>query len=150
MNSHNHPMMGSIGSWLYRALGGLRVDPAGPGFARFFIEPCFVDELNNVSTELETVKGNVLSKWVRQQEAWDLTVRIPVGSVAQIRLRSQDITAIYCGGVNLLSNLHPAPVIGIDEVTVEAGMIILTTLSGTYSFQIEIQKGLEKVPPSGM
>ena len=39
MNSHNHPMLGSVGSWLYRAIGGIRADEEGPGFAAFEVRP---------------------------------------------------------------------------------------------------------------
>ena len=45
MNSHNHPMMGSVGAWFYRVLAGIRAHPGGPGFARFSVRPEIVPGL---------------------------------------------------------------------------------------------------------
>ena len=34
MNSHNHPMFGSVGSWFYKALAGISLAPKRPGSSR--------------------------------------------------------------------------------------------------------------------
>ncbi len=41
MNSHNHPMMGSVSAWFYKYLAGINVDPNAPGFKRFIVRPLF-------------------------------------------------------------------------------------------------------------
>ena len=45
MNSHNHPMFGSVGAWFYSALAGINPDPVAPGFQRIRIEPQVVRDL---------------------------------------------------------------------------------------------------------
>ena len=39
MNSHNHPMFGSIGAWFYEALAGINFDDQEPGYRRIRIAP---------------------------------------------------------------------------------------------------------------
>lgn len=39
MNSHNHPMFGSVGTWLYETLAGINLDDKQPGYRRIRIEP---------------------------------------------------------------------------------------------------------------
>ena len=86
MNSHNHPMMGSIGSWLYRALAGIIANPDGPGFSKVQIKPNFVNELVSIDIKLETVKGLILSSWLRENDQIHLNISIPVGCEAELFL----------------------------------------------------------------
>jgi hypothetical protein len=48
MNSHNHPMMGSVGSWLYKYAVGVLPDVRRPGFEKFTIKPYILDQLTFV------------------------------------------------------------------------------------------------------
>ncbi len=84
MNSHNHPMLGSIGSWFYRALGGINVDPRRPGYRRIVIRPQMVRDLASVSATVETVRGPVTSSWTHSPGKITLEVTIPVNSEAQV------------------------------------------------------------------
>ena len=84
MNSHNHPMLGSVGSWFYKYLGGITIDPAGPGFAVFNIRPCAVDGLTYVRASLNTPHGRIMVAWERQNEVFTLKVTVPAGSQARV------------------------------------------------------------------
>ena len=89
MNSHNHPAFASVGSWLYRFLGGLRLGGDGDSdshsdsharrdacgapegafeggaFARVIFGPHVVNDtrLGHVATSMTTVRGPVQSAW---------------------------------------------------------------------------------------
>ena len=63
MNSHNHPMLGSIGAWFYRAVAGIQADASGPGFARFDLRPHIDSRLTFARATLATVRGEIESSW---------------------------------------------------------------------------------------
>ena len=74
MNSHNHPMFGSIGAWFYKALAGINPDPAKPGFERVVIAPQVVRDLKWASGSLDTIRGTVASSWSRSDNGLRLEV----------------------------------------------------------------------------
>lgn len=86
MNSHNHPMFGSIGAWMYESLAGINFDPKEPGYRRIRIEPQVVRDLNWVSGTINTVRGTVSSSWTRTGEVLRLEVTIPLGSTAEVHV----------------------------------------------------------------
>ena len=63
MNSHNHPMFGSVGSWLYKALAGINLAPDAIGFEKIRIEPQMVRDLRHAAGSVQTYRGTrVLSR----------------------------------------------------------------------------------------
>lgn len=84
MNSHNHPMYGSIGAWFYRYLAGIRPDSGAPGFQHFVVSPYFPDELVYVDANLETMMGNVSAGWQKEAGALLLSVCVPFGCTCEI------------------------------------------------------------------
>jgi alpha-L-rhamnosidase len=73
--SRNHHMYGSIESWFYRDLAGIR--PAEPGFESVRIEPQVPADLESVAASVETVRGTVASAWEQTGDAFVLDVTVP-------------------------------------------------------------------------
>jgi alpha-L-rhamnosidase len=141
MNSHNHPMMGSVGSWFYKALGGITVDPAGPGFARFNLRPWVVGSLTHVTSSLQTVRGPIESAWTRetgQVGGVTLRVTIPVGSQARVSVPKPGAGSAYrvTEGQHTLwldgKKGEDAP--GIAYLQEEERFVTFECGSGTYEF----------------
>lgn len=86
MNSHNHPMFGSVGSWFYKALAGINPDPEGVGFGKVRLEPQVVRDLAYASGSVDTVRGRVSCSWKRSAQSVSLEAVIPVGSEAEVVL----------------------------------------------------------------
>ena len=84
MNSHNHPMMGSVDSWFYKYLLGIVPDIAHPGFERFTIRPYIVGDLRFAEGEFRSIKGPIRSAWRKEKGSLALDVSIPAGSVATV------------------------------------------------------------------
>ncbi len=84
MNSHNHPMFGSVGAWLYKALAGISLAPGSVGFEKIRIAPQMVRDLRHAAGSTRTVRGEVSSSWSRDERSVRLEVVIPVGSEAEI------------------------------------------------------------------
>lgn len=90
MNSHNHPMMGSIGSWFYKYLLGLVPDFDDPGFSTFTVKPCYPDGLDYASGSLKTVKGKISVSWERKGRSVSLKLTVPGNSTAVVYVPGKD------------------------------------------------------------
>ncbi len=84
MNSHNHPMMGSVGSWFYKYLVGILPDLTGPGFEKFTIKPYILNELNFAEGEFHSIKGIIKSAWRKENGFVHLDLTIPGNSSATV------------------------------------------------------------------
>lgn len=143
MNSHNHPMFGSVGAWFYKALAGIDLDPEKPGFERIRIAPGAVRDLEWASGDTMTLRGQVLSRWSRTPDSFRLEVLIPVGSTAEIHLPKlnnwRDVEVTESGRTIWKGEKLVAGAEGItagketrDEIVLEAG-------SGRYVFEVKGQ-----------
>ena len=84
MNSHNHPMLGSVGAWFYRAIAGLQADPTWPGFEHFDIRPNIISGLDYARASLKTIRGTIECGWQAANGKLLLDLFIPVGSQARV------------------------------------------------------------------
>jgi alpha-L-rhamnosidase len=84
MNSHNHPMLGSVGGWFFQAIGGINPDPRAPGFRRILIRPQVVRDLVSASATVETLRGPVTTSWTHSPGKVTVEVTIPVNSEAEV------------------------------------------------------------------
>ena len=90
MNSHNHPMYGSVYKWLYGTLCGIK--PVAPGCAEFEIAPHYPTGLLSAQAHVDTVKGQVSVRWVKRFGHTCLYVTVPFGAKAHIRLPDGTVT----------------------------------------------------------
>jgi len=74
--SRNHHMFGSVDSWFYSHLAGIK--PIEPGFREISIKPYFPDNLSKISAEVNTPFGSVSVKWDRKSgNHIDISITIP-------------------------------------------------------------------------
>jgi alpha-L-rhamnosidase len=129
MNSFNHYAYGAIGDWLYRVVAGIEVDPDAPGYKRILIQPQPGGGLTYAKACLDSIYGRIESKWVLEDDCFQLTVRIPPNTVGMIHLPGHLIDDITEQGQNLnkVNDIH--------EIQRGVGRIILTVGSGVYHFR---------------
>ncbi|CCH02681.1 alpha-L-rhamnosidase [Fibrella aestuarina BUZ 2] len=84
--SMNHIMFGEIGAWYYKGLGGIKPDPARPGFKHVLLEPHFVAGLDGFDATHEGPYGTIRSAWKRTKKGVTYSVTIPPNSTATLRL----------------------------------------------------------------
>jgi alpha-L-rhamnosidase len=141
MNSHDHAMFGSVGSWFYRALGGINLEGESVGYRHIRIEPQVVRDLTHVCASTETIRGTVASSWTHANGEITLDVRIPVGSDARIVIPKDeyvtDFTITEGGQVVFEKGHYVAGDAGIANATAEKnGDIILEVGSCSYFFKL--------------
>ncbi len=94
MNSHNHPMLGSVDSWFYKYVLGILPDISNPGFEKFSIHPLIFNELNFAEGEYISVKGKIKCAWEKRAGFFNLHVTIPENSVADVYIPTKNIKTI--------------------------------------------------------
>ena len=83
-SSHNHFMLGHITEWFYAGLGGIKPDPAAPGWKKFIIKPAIVGDLTWVKAHYDSPYGRIVSHWKRSGRNVVMDVIVPANSSATI------------------------------------------------------------------
>jgi alpha-L-rhamnosidase len=84
--SLNHIMFGEIGAWIYKGLGGIKPDPAHPGFKNVLLAPHFVEGLDHFEATHDGPYGTISSSWTKSAKKVNYTVIVPANSTATVML----------------------------------------------------------------
>ncbi len=139
MNSHNHPMFGSVGSWLYKALAGINQAAGSVGFEKIRIAPQMVRDLRFAAGTTRTVRGEVTSSWSRDEHSVRLEAVIPVGSRAEIiipQFNLENVTIREGDQVIWDGKGYGAGVAGVQSVDKAQGNFIINVGSGRYDLKL--------------
>lgn len=82
MNSHCHPMYGAADYWLYAYIVGVQIKDAGCNVIK--VKPYFPEKLMSAQAEIDTVKGSITVRWMKQFGELALWVDVPFGVEAEI------------------------------------------------------------------
>jgi alpha-L-rhamnosidase len=138
MNSHNHPMFGSIGTYFYEFLAGIDRAANAPGYTRLRIAPNVVRDLQYASGSIETIRGAAASNWMRDGDTLRLQVTVPFGSTAEVVLPNLNLrnATVTEGGKPVWSDgKYQAGDPGIVSAKEANGAVTLEVGSGTYNFE---------------
>jgi len=81
--SHSHPMFGSVVTWFYSAVGGIKPDPARAGWKHFMIEPKPVADLTYCKSSYNSLFGKIRSEWKKNDKGdLDVVIEVPANSSA--------------------------------------------------------------------
>lgn len=129
MNSHNHPMMGSVGTWFYKYVIGIHPDIRHPGFDEFVIRPVIFDELEFAEGELNTIKGLVKSAWRKKGASVYLDITIPHNAAATVYVPAKN------AGIVTESGRKTGKSKEITLLKEENGYAVFRVASGNYHFK---------------
>ncbi len=97
MNSLNHYTYGSIVQWMYENICGLTAKEEG--FKTFYVAPEYTDRFSYVDMRYDSPKGTILIKWKKQENAYELYVKVPFDTTAIVKLPgSKDEDMILTSG----------------------------------------------------
>jgi alpha-L-rhamnosidase len=131
MNSHNHPMMGSVGSWFYKYVLGINSDFDHPGFEQFTVRPYIFNDLNFAEGELSTVKGVVKTAWKKEGKNLTFDIVIPGNSSAIVHIPAVSPKSVT------ESNKQLKRIREIEFLHEEPGYAVCRVGSGSYRFKSE-------------
>ncbi|WP_309500608.1 alpha-L-rhamnosidase-related protein, partial [Streptomyces shenzhenensis] len=88
--SYNHYSKGAVVSFLHQYTAGIRLpatpDAAAAGYRRFVIAPCPGGGLTSASARHDALHGTITSHWQLTGDHLTLTVQVPPGTEAEVRL----------------------------------------------------------------
>lgn len=129
--SLNHIMFGEIGAWFYKALGGIKPDPASPGFKNILLEPNFVSGLEKFEATYKSTYGTITSSWKRSAGKIAYSITIPANTSATLRLHINKGEKVYENGKLFLSPSEKSlDLAASDELKV------YKLPAGTYRFEL--------------
>jgi hypothetical protein len=130
--SQNHCMLGHAEEWFYRGLGGIRPDPAGPGFKRFIVAPQVVGDLVSTTATYRSMYGNIVSDWRREGDQLTLDVTVPANSSATVFVPTKDAASVA------ESNKPAAQADGITFLRVAPNAAVYNVQAGHYRFRSQM------------
>ena len=86
-NSKNHHFYGHISAWFIQELAGLKPNPKVTDISEFEISPNFISQLNRAKAYYDSVFGRVYVEWIREDGKIVLTVKAPLGTKGDIKLK---------------------------------------------------------------
>jgi alpha-L-rhamnosidase len=128
MNSHNHPMMGSVSAWFHKYLGGINPDPDAPGFKRIIIRPYPLGDLTWARAEYKSPYGPIRSYWSKDNAAFTLKVTVPVNTTARVYVPARDAASVR------VEDKQASMAEGVKVVGPQEGAIVFEVGSGDYEF----------------
>lgn len=87
-SSYDHYSLGSVVSWLYEYVLGIRRDPEYPGYKRFMLCP-EISSFPYAGGSIDTPYGRIASKWEKTEEGMTYSCIIPPNTSAELILDGQ-------------------------------------------------------------
>ena len=147
MNSHNHHMFASAGTFFYNVLAGINRGE-GAAYEQIRIEPQLVHGLNWVSAQTMTPYGQLESAWRRLGAGYELKINIPIGSEATVYLpvlKLSDLAVIESGKAVYLDGKAQGGVFGVSGFIKQGDRLVGKVGSGRYAFTTVEREQLKTV-----
>lgn len=101
--SNNHLMLGHLMEWFYNSLGGIGQTENSVAYKEVKIEPCFIDEINEVKTSFDSPYGLIVSAWKKEETSTVLNAEIPANSTGVIVIPTKNISGVSMNKKSLTS-----------------------------------------------
>jgi len=117
--SRDHYFQGTVVQWLYENVAGLR--PGDAGYRTFTVRPDGRTGVDWARTSVRTVRGTASAAWSAVDGSLRLSVRVPVGSSAEVHVPAPGRSAARAPG-------------GARFVRVEPGFVVYEVGHGSWEF----------------
>jgi len=136
MNSHNHIMLGSVDTWFYKTLTGIK--SVEPSWNSIQIKLFIPDDMGYATSSINTIKGRISSAWEKLEKELIITIEIPVGCKAEVWIPITDVNNNIKEGENFIwkegeKNESKSDIV-FNEV--KKDHIVFNVGSGYYKFSV--------------
>ena len=137
MNSQNHIMLGSVDTWFYNTLAGIK--SLLPGWEKFRIKPFIANDLTFAQASLKVNRGLIYSAWEKNDSQFKLHTTIPVGCKSEVWIPyGNDKDVIYeRENIILKKGKLITSQIGIELKTIEDNYAVFNLGSGDFEFTVK-------------
>ena len=129
--TNNHIMYGSVDTWFYGTLGGIRADESKDDPDRLVLTPYFDAGLSHCRAVRDLAGGRVRSEWRKHPGRTEWEIDIPANAAARVIVPVADAARISEGGRAIREGIP-----GIRDVNEEAGRVSFAVGSGRYRLAI--------------
>ena len=135
-NSQIHTCYTGIGGYFIKGFGGIRPNPAQLGMQNMIIKPALVGDLTFANTEYESMYGNVVVNWKKEEKGATFHIEVPVNTTAKVYLPAKSKEGIQENGV-LAENAENVTFVGTEKSKAVGNYIIYNITSGVYNFKVD-------------
>jgi hypothetical protein len=128
VRSYCHYFLGTYDEWFYQNLAGIQ--NAKNGYETVTIRPEIFPELGYVDASVETVRGKLASSWKVENNNLSISVKVPIGTTADILLPVAESGNVLLNGEAL--SLQP----GVLEIGTAGDRTLVRVVGGTYNFDL--------------
>jgi alpha-L-rhamnosidase len=128
VESRIHTCFTGVSSWFTKSLGGIRPDPASPGYQSFLIKPVIGGDLKFAEFTTESPYGTIRNRWERSGDNLKMFVTVPPNSIAKVFIPTTKPASLTEGGKPI------AEVKGITDLKFEGGQASFKAAAGSYQF----------------
>jgi alpha-L-rhamnosidase len=96
--THIHSCFTSLDSWFYQGLAGIRPDDSGAGFKKIIIKPAIVGDLTWVKGSYNSIHGEIVSNWTKNEMELTMEVTIPPNTTATVYVPAKSATEVTESG----------------------------------------------------
>ncbi len=90
--------LGGMREWIFGYIGGIRPDPAQPGFKRFIIKPHVDAGPAWVKADYDSVHGQIFCRWRRTDDILTIKVVVPPNTTAEVWLPTTASAGVTVSG----------------------------------------------------
>ncbi len=119
-SSQDHFMLGQIEEWFYHDLAGIQSD--GDGFKAITINPQPVGDLKWVKASYDSLRGQIVSNWKRDDRNFTLDVTIPPNTTATVYVLAKSAKDVKADS-------------GAKLLRMEDGRAVYAVGAGEYEFR---------------
>ena len=133
--SQIHTCYTGIGGYFIKGFGGIRPHPEKPGMQKMIIKPAPVGDLTYANTEYESMYGNVVVNWTKNDDGATFHIEVPVNTSAKVYLPALDKNTIKEGGI-LAEKSEGISYVGTEQNDAVGNYVIFDVTSGIYDFKV--------------
>lgn len=133
-NSQIHTCYTGIGGYFIKGFGGIRAGEKG-GMQNFIIKPAPVGDLTFANTSFQSLYGDVVVNWKRDDKTASYHIEIPVNSSAKVYIPALNKEAVVEGD-GLAETAKGISYVGTEESAAVGQYVIYKVQSGSYNFEV--------------
>ena len=134
-NSQIHTCYTGIGGYFIKGFGGIRPNPEQLGMQNMIIKPATVGDLRFANTEYESMYGNVVVNWKKENNGAVFHIEIPINTIAKVYLPATSKDVVQESDV-LAEKDENITFIGTEKNKAIGNYVIFNVTSGTYDFKV--------------
>jgi hypothetical protein len=129
--SNDHLMLGHLMEWFYSGLGGIRPAKDAIAYKQIDIRPEVVGDVKSARAIYHAAYGEIVSDWKKEGSQFNITVQVPVNTIATVYLPASAKSTIKEDGRTVKNRTD------IQFIKYEKGRALLKVGSGTYHFTVQ-------------